>query len=409
MTLKFDTLFINANLATMDPGIDAPYGTIEDGALGVKDGRIAWIGKMDDLPKHVVKDTTDCEGNWITPGLVDCHTHLVFGGNRAKEFEMRLQGACYEDIAKAGGGILSTVKATREMSETNLAEEAWGWSCRAQSYGVTTIEIKSGYGLDLETEIKMLNAAKYVEDQGLMRVQKTFLGAHALPPEYKNDADSYIDLVCDEMIPKIADSNLADAIDGFCENIGFTSEQIRRVFEAAKKYGLPVKLHAEQLSNQNGAKLAAEFSALSADHLEYIDEEAVKAMAEAGTVAVLLPGAFYYLKETRQPPIDLFRKYGVPMALATDFNPGSSPILSPFLILNMACTLFGLTAQEALNGMTLYGAKALGLENETGSLEVGKSADLVIWSIDHPGELCYWVNGTSVEKRSYFKGTHYGA
>ena len=404
MTLHFDTLFINANLATMDPTIDAPYGAIENGALGVKDGRIAWVGKMDELPMYKTKKTHDCQRWWLTPGLVDCHTHLIFGGNRAKEFEQRLLGASYEEIAQSGGGILSTVKATRSASELELAENAWGWACRLEAFGVTTIEIKSGYGLDLKSEVKMLEAAKYVEDQSLVRVKKTFLGAHALPSEYEGRADEYIDLVCNVMIPKIAKLKLADAVDGFCENIAFSPAQIRRVFEAAKKYGIPVKLHAEQLSNQGGAKLAAEFGALSADHLEYIDEDGVKAMAAAGTVAVILPGAFYYLKETKKPPIDLFRKHNVPMALATDFNPGSSPILSPNLILNMACTIFGFTPEEALRGMTLNGAQALGLSDETGSLEVGKSADFVKWPIDHPAELCYWINQKTEAHFRYFKG-----
>ncbi len=388
----------------MDTKIHAPYGGIENGALGVTDGRITWIGKMEDLPKYKAGKEEDCYGAWITPGLVDCHTHIVFGGNRAAEFEQRLQGVGYEEIAKSGGGIMSTVNATRNASSFDLAEDTWGWSCRSQAFGVTTIEIKSGYGLNLETELEMLTAAKYVQDGGLMRVQKTFLGAHSVPLEYKNRADEYIDLVCNVMIPKIAKCKLADAVDGFCENIGFSTAQIRRVFEAAKKYNLPVKLHAEQLSNQGGAKLAAEYGALSADHLEYIDEAGVQAMAAAGTVAVILPGAFYILKETQKPPIDLFKKYGVPIALATDFNPGSSPIISPILIMNMACTLFEFTPEEALKGMTLNGARALGLEKETGSLEVGKSADFVIWPIDTPAELCYWIDGKTETHFRYYKG-----
>lgn len=406
MTLQFDTLFKNANLATMDPAIDAPYGAIKKGALGVTDGRISWIGKIDDLPEYKAKDVRDCGGHWMTPGLVDCHTHLVFGGNRAREFEQRLQGVSYEQIAKAGGGIVSTVKATRETDASVLLVSASLRLIDMTAQGVTTVEIKSGYGLDLETEIKMLEVAKTLEEEENIRVKTTFLGAHALPPEYKNDPDSYVDLVCEVMIPRITELNLADAVDGFCENIGFSTLQIRRVFEAAKKHNLPVKLHAEQLSKQGGAKLAAEFAALSADHLEYIDEEGVQAMAKTGTIAVLLPGAFYFLKETQKPPIDLFRKYGVPMALATDCNPGSSPITSPLLILNMACTLFGFTPEEALAGMTREGAKALGLGAEIGTLKVGKSADLAIWDFEHPSELSYWLGNYSCSIRM-LKGKMY--
>jgi len=406
MTLKFDTLFINANLATMGPNIDVPYGAIENGALGVKDGRISWVGKMDDLPKPEnveVENVWDCKSDWITPGLVDCHTHLVFSGNRAREFEQRLQGTSYAEIAKNGGGIVSTVKATREATLRLLHLESTVRLGDMFDSGVTTVEIKSGYGLDLNTEIKMLQVVKELGEKYDMRIQATFLGAHALPPEYKDRPDDYIDLVCNEMIPEVARLGLADAVDGFCENIAFRPTQIRRVFVAAKKHGLPVKLHAEQLSNQGGAKLAAEFGALSADHLEYIDEDGVKAMAAADTVAVLLPGAYYYLKETQKPPIDLFRKHGVPLALATDCNPGSSPIVSPHLILNMACTLFGFTPEEALAGMTREGSKALGLGDEIGTLEIGKSAEMVIWSITHPAELSYWL-GTNYAPTKVFKG-----
>ena len=401
MTLHFDTLFINANLATMDPSIDAPYGAIESGALGVKDGRITWIGTMEELPEYEADKTHDCGGEWMTPGLVDCHTHLVFGGNRAREFEQRLEGASYEDIAKSGGGILSTVENTRLMSADELHLEARVRLKNFTDAGVTTIEIKSGYGLDLPNEIKMLEVAERLDKN--VRVQRTFLGAHAVPPEYKNRADDYIDVVCNEMIPKMAEIGLVDAVDGFCENIGFSPTQIRRVFEAAKKHDLPVKLHAEQLSNQGGAKLAAEFGAMSADHLEYIDEDGVKAMAAAGMAAVILPGAFYYLKETQKPPIDLLRKHGVPMALATDCNPGSSPITSPLFVLNMACTLFGFTPEEALAGMTREGAKALGMELQIGALEIGKCADMAIWNIGHPAELSYWV-GSNLYPSRVFKG-----
>lgn len=391
----------------MNLDIDAPYGAVKDGAIGVRDGRIVWLGKMADLPENICqkKNTWDCQGDWVTPGLVDCHTHLVFGGNRAQEFEQRLNGVSYADIAKAGGGILSTVKATRALGADDLYQDTSTRLIDFLYQGVTTIEVKSGYGLDIPTEIKMLEVArKLTEDH--VRVCTTFLGAHALPPEYKDRPEDYIDLVCNEMIPKIAELGLADAVDGFCENIAFSPAQIKRVFKAAKKYGLPVKLHAEQLSNQGGAKLAAEFSALSADHLEYIDEDGVKSMADAGMVAVLLPGAFYTLKETQKPPIDLFRKHGVPMALATDCNPGSSPITSPLIILNMACILFGFTPEEALAGMTREGAKALGLGDIIGTLEIGKSADLAIWAIEHPAELSYWVGDIANVDR-FFKGVSY--
>ncbi|PHR93741.1 MAG: imidazolonepropionase [Robiginitomaculum sp.] len=390
----FDTLFIHVNLATFSASLDTPYGAIEDGALAVQDGRIAWLGAGQAVPPAI--NIVDCKGKWMTPGLVDCHTHLVFGGNRAQEFEMRLQGASYEDIARNGGGIVSTVKATRAASADTLFASAKARLDDMKAQGVTTVEIKSGYGLDLETEAKMLDVAERLKGEGV-RVCKTLLAAHALPAEYKGNADGYIDLVCEEMIPALAPE--VDAVDGFCENIGFSPAQIERVFEAAKAQGVWVKLHAEQLSDQGGAALAARYHALSADHLEYISEDGVKALAEAGTVAVLLPGAFYFLKETRKPPVDLLRKHGVAMALATDCNPGSSPITSPLLILNMGCTLFGLTPEEALAGMTLQGAKALGLDAEIGSLEVGKCADLAVWDIEHPSELCYWVGANPLSQR----------
>ncbi len=389
----------------MDTKIDAPYGAIENGALGVKDGLIAWVGKVDNLPDYEANDIVeiDPDEEWITPGLVDCHTHLVFGGNRAREFERRLKGESYADIAKSGGGILSTVAATREEKKSKLYHSSSARLLAMVSSGITTIEIKSGYGLNLKTEKKMLKAAAKIGRKDDVRVLKTFLGAHALPPEFKNNPDGYIDLVCTEMIPEIARLGLADAVDGFCENIAFSPAQIRRVFEAAQKHELPVKLHAEQLSYQGGAKLAAEFGALSADHLEYIDEDGVRAMAQAGTVAVLLPGAFYTLKETQKPPIDLFRKYEVPMALASDCNPGSSPIMSPLMTLNMACTLFGMAPEEALAGMTREGAKALGIGAHIGTLEIGKSADLVVWSILHPSELSYWI-GNNFACDRYLRG-----
>ena len=401
MSPEFDTVFINANLATLDPKIATPYGAIKDGALAVKAGRIAWLGQQSNLPAYRAKEEIDCRQHWITPGLVDCHTHLVFAGNRAKEFEMRLHGASYEDIARSGGGIVSTVKATRAASHDRLRDESAGRIQEMCALGVTTLEIKSGYGLDLETEMKMLKVARALGDTFDVRIQTTFLGAHAVPPEYQGRKEAYIDLVCNDMIPEIARLGLADAVDGFCENIAFSPAQIRRVFAAAKKYGLPVKLHAEQLSSQGGTKLAAEFGALSADHLEYVDEEGIRAMAKAGTVAVLLPGALYFLGETQKPPLKLFRKYGVPMAVASDCNPGSSPLTAPGLVMNMACTLFGLTPEEALAGMTREGARALGLGDEIGTLEIGKRADLAIWDIGHPAELSYWMGQNTRPERVF--------
>ncbi len=401
MTIYYDTLFINAHLATMDPKIAAPYGAIEDAALGVKDGRIAWLGKQADLPAHKSGQVQDCARGWVTPGLIDCHTHLVFSGNRAREFEMRLGGQSYAEIAEAGGGILSTLKSTRETRQSSLYHESVVRALQLIRKGVTTIEIKSGYGLDLKTERKMLMVAEKIATHDHVRICKTFLGAHALPPEFNGRSDAYIDYVCETMMPTLHRDGLIDAVDGFCETIGFSPAQIRRVFEKAKSLGLPVKLHAEQLSNQGGAKLAAEFGALSADHLEFIDEDGVKAMVAAGTVAVLLPGAFYFLSETQIPPINLFRKHKVPMALGTDCNPGSSPLTNPFLVLNMACTLFGFTPEEALSGMTREGAKALGLGEEIGTLTVGKQADLAIWDINHPAELSYWIDGGITPNRVF--------
>ena len=375
----------------MDTNVPAPYGMIKNAALGVAGGKITWLGPQSDLPAHKAEKKHDCEGGWITPGLVDCHTHLVFAGNRAREFELRLEGASYEDIAKAGGGIASTVSATRAATFEELLLQSSVRLLNMMSRGVTTLDIKSGYGLDFENEQKMLRVAQHLAKSHKIRIQKTFLGAHALPPEYQGRPDDYIDVVCNDMLPRLVKQRLVDAVDGFCEHIGFTQAQIRLVFKAARAHGLPVKLHAEQLSNMGGAALAAEFGALSADHLEYIDEDGVKAMAQAGTVAVLLPGAFYVLKERQKPPLDLFRTYGVPVALATDCNPGSSPLTSPTLVLNMACTLFGMTPEEALAGMTINGARALGMDRDIGSLEIGKNADLAIWPIDHPAELAYWL------------------
>ncbi len=385
----FDSLWKNLTAATMVPGDDG-YGIINNAAIGIKDRKIAYIGKTADLPKPPEKLSEyvyDGEGRIATPGLIDCHTHLVYAGDRAAEFEQRLKGATYEEIAKAGGGIMSTVTATRAASEQELFKLGINRLRQLFFDGVTAIEVKSGYGLDLETERKILKVATRLRDDADFRVQRTFLAAHALPPEYKNRADDYIALVC-EMMKVLHSEKLIDAVDAFCENIGFTIEQTRKVFETAKALGLPVKLHAEQLTNMGGAALAAEFRALSADHLEYIDEAGVKAMADAAMTAVLLPGAFYFLREKQLPPIDLFRKYKVPMAIATDHNPGTAPVLSPLLMLNMACTLFRLTPEESLAGMTRHAARALGW-TDCGTLAPGKNAEIVLWDIKHPRELCY--------------------
>lgn len=387
----WDRLWINARLATMTAG--SPYGAIEDGAIASLHGKIAWVGPQTGLPgapADLAREMIDLADRWVTPGLIDCHTHLVYGGNRAREFELRLEGASYEEIARAGGGIRNTVKATREASEAELLAGALPRLKSLLAEGVTTVEIKSGYGLNLETELKQLRVARGLGKDLPVTISNTFLGAHALPPEFEGDSDGYIDAVC-AMMPEVAESGLADVVDAFCENIGFSYDQTKRVFQAARDNGLPVKLHADQLSDLEGAKLAADFGALSADHLEYTSESGAQAMAEAGTVAVLLPGAFYFLRETKQPPLEAFRKAGVPIAIATDSNPGSSPATSLLLMLNMACTLFRMTPEEALLGVTRHGAKALGLQNSRGTLEVGKAADLCVWEIESPAELAYRI------------------
>jgi len=390
---RMDAIWLNARLATMaDTGV--PYGALEDGALATRGGRIAWVGAIGDLPgkpEALAETVHDCGGRWITPGLIDCHTHLIYGGNRAGEFEKRLEGASYEEIARAGGGIASTVAATRAASEDALYEAAQPVLRSLMAEGVTTIEIKSGYGLDTANEAKMLRAARRLGGTPALTVRTTFLGAHALPPEFEGRAADYIDAVCTEMLPVIAGENLADAVDAFCEGIGFSREQTSRVFEAAKAHGLPVKLHAEQLSNLRGAVLAAEYGALSADHLEHLDDEGVAAMAGAGTIAVLLPGAYYFLRETNAPPVDKLRAAGVPIAIASDSNPGSSPAGSILLMANMACTLFRLTPEEALAGITRNAGLALGIGARVGTLEVGKDADFVLWDIDEPAELAYRI------------------
>jgi imidazolonepropionase len=385
----WDVLLHGANLATMRGG---RYDLVERGALGIAGGRIAWMGAAAELPgapESLAGEVIALGGRWVTPGLIDCHTHLVYGGNRAHEFEQRLQGATYEDIARAGGGIVSTVRATREASDTVLEQAAARRLRRLMDEGVTTIEIKSGYGLDTATETKMLRVARRLGASAGVNVCTTFLGAHALPPEYTGRSDAYVDLVCDEMLPAVAAAGLADAVDVFCERIAFSAAQTARVFDRARALGLPVKLHADQLSDGDGAALAARYDALSAEHLEYTSEAGVRAMAQAGTVAVLLPGAFYFLRETKLPPIAAFREHGVPIAIATDSNPGSSPLTSILLALNMACTLFRLTPEEALAGVTAHAARALGLGATHGTLEAGKVADLAVWEIESPGELAY--------------------
>jgi len=387
---SWQTLYINVNLATMTDGGNS-YGEVNQGALAIAEGKIVWLGKEAELPSYDADKVKviDGKGQWLTPGLIDCHTHLVYGGNRANEFEMRLQGKSYQEIANAGGGIVSTVTSTRKASEQELLASALPRLTALHQQGVTTVEIKSGYGLDTVNEIKMLNVAGLLADELPVTIKRTFLGAHALPTEFKDDADGYLDIVCDEMLPQVVSENLADAVDVFCEGIGFSLEQTKRVFDAAQSHGLPIKVHAEQLSNLGASELAANYNALSSDHIEFLDEAGIKAMKTSGMTAVLLPGAFYFLRETQLPPIDLLRKYQVPMAIATDANPGTSPIHNIHLMLNMACTLFRLTPSEALAGITCYGAKALGLSESKGQLAVGFDADIALWNIAQPAELCY--------------------
>ena len=386
----WDLLITDANIATMDCSIAAPYGAIENAALAIRKGVIVWLGKQADLPKFDVLATPmlSAKGQWLTPGLIDCHSHLMFAGSRAEEFEQRLQGVSYEQIAALGGGIASTVAATRAEDHEALFVLAKDRLNALYAEGVSTVEIKSGYGLDCENEVKILEVARLLGENHPIDVKTTFLGAHALPLEYKGRSDEYIDLVCNEMLEQVVTANLADAVDVFCENVGFSNEQTRRVFNAAKKHNLPVKCHAEQLSNQQGAQLVAEFNGLSADHIEHLDEAGVKAMAAAGTVAVLLPGAFYFLRETKQPPIELLKQYQVPIAISTDFNPGTSPLCSLQLMMNMGCTLFRLTPEETLAGVTRNAAKALGL-TDRGVLKVGMRADIAHWQISHPAQLSY--------------------
>ena len=382
-----DLLFTNLNLATMAPTAVDGYGEMHDAALAVKDGRIAWLGARGDAPAATAEH--DCGGMWMTPGLVDCHTHIVHAGNRSNEWEARLNGATYEDIARQGGGIMSTVRATRQADVGSLLAQSLPRVAQLLSEGVTTVEIKSGYGLELAAEERMLRAARELAQRLPVRIATTFLGAHALPPEFAGRPDAYVDELCERMLPQLAALGLVDAVDAFCERIGFTNAQTERVFAAARTLGLPVKLHAEQLSSQGGAELVARFGGLSADHLEHLTPEGIQAMAGAGTVAVLLPGAYYFLRETTPPPIAALRAAGVPMAVATDCNPGTSPMSSLLLAMNMACTLWRLTPQEALLGATSHAARALGLDGEIGTLETGKVADLALWDIARPADLAY--------------------
>lgn len=388
--MKVDRLWTDARLATLVPG-GAPYGAVEDGVVACRDGRIVYAGPRADMPAMEPGETISCKGRWITPGLIDCHTHLVFAGDRAAEFEMRLHGASYEEIARAGGGIVSSVRATRAASEDDLVRQSLPRLDALLAEGVTTVEVKSGYGLDVASETKQLRAARRLAGERDVRVVTTFLGAHAVPPDFAGRADAYVDLVCGPMLDAVAAEGLADAVDVFCEGIAFSPAQTARVFDAARAKGLPVKIHAEQLSNLGGAALAASYGALSADHLEHLDEVGVVAMAGAGAVAVILPGAYYALRETVAPPISLLRQHGVPMAVATDCNPGTSPLTSPLLAMNMACVCFRMTPEEVLAGFTREAARALGLAHEIGTLEAGKACDLAIWSIERPAELAYRI------------------
>ena len=394
--VAWDSLWTNVHLATMAPAHlgeeNRNYGEIRSGALAVQGGKIAWLGRMRDLPAGAsANEQHDGAGGWITPGLVDCHTHVVYAGNRSDEFEARLNGATYTEIAQSGGGILSTVRATRAASEDELYRSSLARVKALLAEGVTTLEIKSGYGLELEAEAKMLRVARRFGRELALTVRTTFLGAHALPPEYAARADDYVDEICERMLPALAEQGLVDAVDAFCESIGFSTAQTERVFQTARRLGLPVKLHAEQLSDQGGAQLVARYGGLSADHLEYVSADGIAAMARQGIVAVLLPGAFYFLRETMSPPVTALREAGVRLAIATDCNPGTSPLTSLLTSMNMACTLFRLTPHEALAGATINAAHALGLQASVGSLEVGKNADFALWEIERPADLAYSI------------------
>ncbi len=396
--MRCDRVWRRARLATLAasrPGI----GIIENGLIATKGGRIIFAGAAMDAPTFRADEDIDCDGRWVTPGLIDCHTHLVYAGNRYAEFEQRLQGASYEDIARKGGGIFSTVRQTRAATRETLLSEALARLDTMMAQGLTTIEIKSGYGLRLQDEMKQLSVARLLEGRRPIKVFTTFLGAHTLPPEFDGDPDGYIREVCNIMIPRIAKADLADAVDVFCETIGFSAQQSAAVLTAAKKAGLALKVHAEQLSNSGGAALAAEFGALSADHLEYLEDDGAAAMAAAGTVAVLLPGAFYFLREKKMPPLGLLRSAGIRIAIASDCNPGTSPVTSPLLVMNMAATLFGLTVEECVAGMTREAARALGHFSEIGSLETGKRCDLAIWAVNDLSELVYNMGSNPLHSR----------
>ena len=393
-------LYTHANLATMTPS-DRPYGMIEDAAIAIKDGQIVWLGDLKNVPESTADfPRHSLEGRLVTPAPIDCHTHIVFGGDRAREFEMRLEGASYEEVARAGGGIVSTVKATRTADEDALLQDALKRVDALLAEGVCLIEIKSGYGLDTETELKMLRVARRIQTMRPVTVKTSFLGAHAIPPEFAGRADAYIDDICIPTLETAHAEGLVDAVDGFCEGIAFSPDQISRVFDKAKDLGLPVKLHAEQLSNLNGAALAAGYGALSVDHLEYLDQAGIDAMARSGSVAVLLPGAFYTLRETQLPPVDALRTASVPIAIASDCNPGSSPLASILLAMNMACTLFRLTPEEALAGVTRVAAQALGLSNR-GHIAPDLRADLAIWDVGHPAELSYRIGFNPLHQRIF--------
>ena len=391
----WDRLWVGGHLATLDPELEG-YGEIRNGALASRGGRIVWVGPEEELPSppgECAREVLDLEGRWATPGLIDCHTHLVFAGDRSGEFEARLKGATYEEIARAGGGIRTTLAATRAADEESLLREAVPRFLGLHAEGVTTLEIKSGYGQNPDTELRMLRVARRLGESPSVDVQTTLLAAHVLPPEFEGHREDFLEMVREEMIPRAITEGLADAVDAFCEGIAFTVEECREVLQVGRAAGLGVRLHADQLSDGGGARLAAELGALTADHLEYTSEDGVRAMAKAGTVAVLLPGAFYFIREERPPPVAGFREAGVPMAVATDLNPGSSPLNSILLAMNLSCTLFGFTPEEALRGVTVNAARALGLEGDRGTLEEGKKADLAIWEIGHPRELSYWIGG----------------
>ncbi|WP_439477616.1 imidazolonepropionase [Brevundimonas sp.] len=391
-------LVTDCRLAMMTSGGE-PYGAVEDGALLIGDGRIVWAGARADLPAHTAVTTDRLDGRWVTPGLVDCHTHLVFGGDRSGEFEQRLGGATYEEIARAGGGIVSSVAATRAASEDELYASALGRLSGLKATGVTTVEIKSGYGLDRDSELKMLRVARRIGREAGVRVRTSYLGLHAVPPEWKADRGRYVDLAVDEILPAAHAEGLVDAVDAYCEPIAFSTKEVGRLFDKARALGLPVKLHADQLSDGGGAALAARFGALSADHVEHTGETGVRAMAEAGVVAVLLPGAYLMLRETTPPPVELLRRHGVAIAVATDCNPGTSPLASMTAAINLACVQFRLTPEEALAGATRIAARALGLEGEIGTLEAGKAADLAVWDIERPAELAYWLGKPLLARR----------